>query len=475
MLCCHAVRRATVFLILLGAALRIAGIFDDFWLDEIWSLRIAQSMRFVPDLLLSARARWDNNHPLITLVMYLTGDRAQWWIWRIPSLLAGIGATILAGIVLARRDPRAALCGCGLFALSYPLIFFSSEARGYSLAVFFALLALDALDRYLTRPTIAVNCTFVVGCVLGILSHLTFVHAYAGMLAWSIWRLNRAGRGMAVPLARLHLLPLIAFALVYFSFARHLSIGGAPEQRSLLAVAESVGQLLGSGDDSTLAIIAAVAGAAVLAASLAGIRRSGSDLWVLVLVSAVISPALVLGRQLLFAQQRQPIAPRYFLVCYAIALLGAALGATFALRRGGAWRLLASTILGAFVLTNLAQTALFIRGGRGHYSDAVAYMLRRDPSSNIRILSDHNLRTEMVLDFYSSRLEPPGRKLIIYDGNENPPTPRPLGPPMWVIVHSNKRNELPAAEFAGFVFDREFGFAGLSGYSWYLYRSREIP
>jgi len=293
MICCHAVRRAIAILIVVGAALRLAGMFDDFWLDEIWSLRIARSMRSVSDLLLSPTARWDNNHPLITLVMYLTGERAAWWIWRIPSLLGGIGSIILAAVLLERTDRAAALLGTGMLALSYPLILYSSEARGYALAVFFALLALDAMDRCLRHFSAAAMLVFITACLLGILSHLTFIHAYAGIFVWSVRRVGLSGKGRAA-LVRLHALPLVFFVLVYFSFARHLSIGGAPEQRPAPAVLESIGQLLGLAG-SAAAIVAGILGIVLLSVCIVALARRGCDLWIVVLVAAVISPALLLG------------------------------------------------------------------------------------------------------------------------------------------------------------------------------------
>lgn len=472
MICCHDVLRAIVILIVVGAALRLAGVFDDFWLDEIWSLRIAQGMRSVSDLLMSPAARWDNNHPLITLVMYLTGERSAWWIWRIPSLLGGTGSLVLAAVLLQRWDRAAALLGTATFALSYPLILYSSEARGYALAVFFALLALNAMDRCLRHTSAAATLVFITACLLGILSHLTFVHAYAGILVWSAHRLGFRGKGPST-LLKLHAAPIGFFVLVYLSFARHLSIGGAPEQRPASAVLESIGQLLGLSRGAG-AMAAGILGLALLGVCIVALARRGCDFWIVVLVAAVISPALLLARQFVFAATRQPIAPRYLLVSYSIALLAAAMAMAPALRRGGSWRWITSALVLGLAATNLVQTARFLRTGRGHYADAVVYMSQRDPSPTIRVLSDHRLRTEMVLDFYSRRMLPPDRKLVAYDADEFPPPPRPLGPPMWIIVHSDKRGEIPG-EFPGFVFDREFGYFGLSGYSWYLYRSRDVP
>jgi hypothetical protein len=96
-------------------------------------------------------------------------------------------------------------------------------------------------------------------------------------------------------------------------------------------------------------------------------------------------------------------------------------------------------------------------------------MVERTNRPVITVLSDHPLRTEMVLEFYKFFV-PPVQQLVIYDGTAQRPQ-WTHGPPMWVIVHKNRRGE-PPDQFQGYVFEREFPYYGLSGYSWYLYRRR---
>src|SRR5689334_8427055 len=141
-----------LLIIVIAAILRIAGIFDDFWLDEIWSYSVARHVHKLSDILLSPDIHIDNNHPLNTLFMWLMGDLRLWWIYRLPALAAGIGSVIVTAIIALRRGSVEALVAALLVGFSYPLIFYSSEARGYALVVFFALLGFDALERYLRRP-----------------------------------------------------------------------------------------------------------------------------------------------------------------------------------------------------------------------------------------------------------------------------------------------------------------------------------
>ena len=102
-------------------------------------------------------------------------------------------------------------------AFSYPMILYSSEARGYALAIFFALLAFIALRAGdpARRGAIPV---FWLSVTLGFLSHLTFAHVYFALLAWSIARplLRREpfARGLASA-ARWHAVPLLFLAAFY--------------------------------------------------------------------------------------------------------------------------------------------------------------------------------------------------------------------------------------------------------------------
>jgi len=187
-------RKAIILItaIVLGAAaIRVPGIFTDFWLDEIWSLNIAKAIDSPMDVLLSSAARIDNNHPLNTWYLNALGDVRQWWIYRLPALSCGIGSVIVAVHAMWRRGSVAAIVAAALVAFSFPLVFYSSEARGYSPAVFFALLAFDAMLHYVDRPGWLSAIVFNMACILGFLAHLTFVHFYLAALYWTLLRARR--------------------------------------------------------------------------------------------------------------------------------------------------------------------------------------------------------------------------------------------------------------------------------------------
>ena len=104
-----------VFLIIvaLAAAVRLPGCFSNFWFDEIWTFSYANQLD--SPLQIFTELRHDNNHHLNTLIFYLLGDCEHWMVYRIHSLVAGIGAVILAWFIARRAGgleadlfPRAA-------------------------------------------------------------------------------------------------------------------------------------------------------------------------------------------------------------------------------------------------------------------------------------------------------------------------------------------------------------------------------
>ena len=167
-----------------AAVVRFVAARDEFWLDEIWSLlAFARTIKSPLDVF---TLHHDNNHYLITLWMYFVGPQQRnWLIYRIPSLVAGIGTVALAAQVGRRWGTFATLAASIVTGASYVLIVYASEARGYALAGFFALVAFLALDRFLATRSSAANLLFVVACVLGFLSHLTFIEFYFGAALWS--------------------------------------------------------------------------------------------------------------------------------------------------------------------------------------------------------------------------------------------------------------------------------------------------
>ncbi|MBZ5606250.1 MAG: hypothetical protein LAO79_28500 [Acidobacteriia bacterium] len=176
-------------LVVAASAIRFRAAQNDLWLDEIWSWNLAHGVSSLGRIFTGIRH--DNNHYLNTLYLYLLPNRGNWWGYRLISILGGIGSVVVAGFIGLRRSALNGVVLMYLVSLSYFLIVYSSEARGYGLMAFFALLAFLLMDRYLERPDISAAAGFSVSASLGILAHLTFLPCYITLLAWHAYRAVR--------------------------------------------------------------------------------------------------------------------------------------------------------------------------------------------------------------------------------------------------------------------------------------------
>ncbi len=320
--------------IALGVLLRLRGVFTDFWLDEIWGLRIALA---APSwLALITRIHQDTNHPLVSIVMLAIGPVRHWEWYRVFPFLCGVGT------VFTIRDRTYRI----LASLSFPLIVYSSEARGYAPAAFFLLLAY-VLWR---KSTIG----FGVAIVLALLSHLSAVAVYLGFVAVDGVRRDW----------KPHILPIAFGAWYYVVKVRHLVAGGGPRWTpGVLAIAIAA---------ATLAIVA-----------IEIVRRARArDLGAL-----FFAVAIIVGPAIAAASYRCPcVQPRHFFVCMPFVLM---LFASFFERvRWG---------IAVFILVNAIQIIPFVRYGRGQYQRALHEV-------GPVVSGDSEFRDRMLIDFYNPSL-----------------------------------------------------------------------
>jgi hypothetical protein len=449
-----------------AAAVRVVPAWGDFWLDEIWTYFSVRNLDSAAGVF--TRIHHSNNNHLNSLLFYWIGDRPDWFVYRIPSLVAGVGSVALAAALAGRRGRLEAVFAALLTGSCFALIHFASEARGYSLAVFFALAATLFLERDLARPRWASAASFAACAILGILSHLVFLFYYAGAVAQSAWRLMRTSghrRVAALHLAQLHALPTAAFLWLYAVDLRYLQVGGGNPTDFSALFARTVGYTLGLPALPDLALPYLVLAGAI---GLAGLRlswREGDDEWILMSIAILVAPLAVLG-----ILRPEVVAVRYFLIGIALLLLLASRALAALFRAGGWRRALCLLALALFLIGNAAHTVPFLQHGRGGYLAALQFMARHTDGPRIQVGSDHDFRNEQVVRFYKRRL--PEGKLLVYHRRES----WPRGGPAWLIVHSGKRPEDPAqrihdAEGNRYLLAAEFDHAAISGFYWALYRN----
>ena len=171
---------------------RVISLNNGLWVDEIYSL--VESFR-PPLLQVVTTFPGDTQHPLYALLANgaekLLGDAR--WVIRLPAMLFG-AATVPALFYFGRRvtSQREAFLAALLLAVSYHHVWFSQNARGYSMLAFWtvttSLLFWDALLRPRTRAAVG----YAVLAALGAYTHLTMVfvvvsHSIVGG-AWAVTR-----------------------------------------------------------------------------------------------------------------------------------------------------------------------------------------------------------------------------------------------------------------------------------------------
>ncbi len=457
-------------IIAVAAGLLLAAARGDLWLDEIWSLSLAQAADSAGDVF--TRLRHDNNHPLHTLYLVLLGPGQPLFCYRIPAVLAGIGSLLLLGRIAGRWGRFEELAVLLLAGTSFPLLLYWSEARGYAPAIFWSLAAYWLLVAWHRNGRHWLLPLLWSAAVLGTLSHLSFIIILLSLASFSLvreltsqapgWR--KLGR-----LAAAHLPPLAFFTWFYLFFARDMTLGGGPVLSYWDVLCRAAAMLTGAPDSGWPRILAAIGIGLVLVTGTGAMIRH-RDHWPLYLAVLLIVPALMLWltrpRYLYF---------RFFILCFPFfyLLLAYLLGRAWR-RLRGRWQWVIALLPALMLTGQLFRVVPLIVHGRGGYSRAVAAMAARTDRSPITVGSDHDFRNQKVLRFYADRLAAP--KTSRYIERDAWQRVRPV----WFIAHSQDAGTEPPAELvvgeAG-----TYGLVGtyrscpISGWDWFLYRRRAAP
>ncbi len=456
-----------------GGAMRVWAARGDLWLDEVWSLSLAEQSEHASEIF--TRHHLDNNHYLITLWMYFLGSQASWFVYRIPSLIAGIGTILLAGRFARRWGFIESQTAIVLTSASYVLIVYASEARGYALAGFFALAAFLALDRYLEGRRLWAALGFSLAVVLGFLSHLTFAHFYLGAAVWSVVRTARQGPTAWVALRAVtacHLLPLVFLVTLYLTDVQYMAVGGGPTYSLEAVVSETLALSVGGASVEVLfglaALTATVVTAGAAGIALASLWQARSDLWIFFGVAIFGSPLL-----LLIAHRPEYLHVRYFYINIVLLLVLCSylLGRIYRSESGGP--VLFAIAIALFIAGNVSNLYDFARFGRGQYLAAVQHMSEKSADGVLEVESDHDFRVGMLLPFYAAYL-PPDQRIEFHLQSE-----LRAKAPQWVILSSQAKHYVPPRVITDsrkvrYVRSGFFPYAGLSGFHWALYQRADV-
>jgi len=166
-------------LLVIGFILRASLMSKDLWLDEVWSYQTVQSFQSISDIF---TRRWhDNSHLLNSLYLHFISPFANEYIYRLVSLVSGLLSCCLMGVVLPTENRWVTVLRVFLAVFCFSLVDYSAEARGYSSAIMFSLLALIAEQKSLSSHRVRYSLSYTAFMCLGFMAHFTFVYVAMGI------------------------------------------------------------------------------------------------------------------------------------------------------------------------------------------------------------------------------------------------------------------------------------------------------
>jgi hypothetical protein len=447
-----------------SAILMLAATRGDLAIDEVVSLDNAVGARSWLDIV--TQNQNDNTHLLNTCFLRLLGDHQPLFVYRIPAAIFGIGLVALLTLVSCRYGKDTALWTVCLAGLSYPVILYGSEARGYAAVMFFAVAAFELLLRCHERCTAPRLILFWTVLMLGFLAHFSFIMVCVALGIWTLIRDRLAGvslRGSLVNAAKYFGPVMIFLAGLYLVYIRHMTVLGGAAQSRGAAIAETASYLLGFVNETGLGGVSEPLGLALVVAGVWVLYRQKRDEWIFFALVLLVTPAMVL-----VCWHSSFLYYRYFSACFPFFyLLLAILFAHWF--RGHTLKIVPVLLLVAITAGHLVKTASLLRYGRGNYRQALRDMAAATPGPIIKVGSDNDFRNGTLLGFYAQFL--PRSKQIEYV----PQARRNEEKPDWIIVHCFNTSFIPypdveVGHLGKYVLFATYPYCGSSGWAWFVYR-----
>lgn len=453
------------FIILLALSLRLYAATDNFWLDEIFTYFLAtEHVRSVNDILWGIKIE---HQFLVTLYMYVLGDQQYWFWYRLPSVILGTGCLVFMGLLGYRRMGTATLIGMlALAAVSYPLIVYSSEARGYAPATFFALAMFYTIEKYWQKNNQFWLLGYWIAAVIAFLYHPASVCVHLSFGLWSFIRELRAKRGfpsICKELALCHGVPFAVIAALYLVVMRHWGSIGGDVLLLDRVIADTMAVLVGLPMRPEFRLVALCFGSLVMTICLAVLARVvRSDIWFFYFTVLLLAPFIML-----VINPRPYIYVRYFVILFPFfyLMLGQAMDAVA--KMNGKAKILIYGLYFLMIAGNVLSTSDFLRIGRGGYLDAIQYMADKTPRANVLVGSDHDFRNGLPFVFYSKYIQ--NRGMIYLKSDAWPPEG-----PDWLLAHNTcsvDGTPKSTIEVKGNVYQlaRSYPVLGLSGVNLHVY------
>lgn len=175
-------------IVVVGLLLRWAAMDESFYGDELFTYEIAtkESLSQVLDLV---RSDIEISPPLFFVAAWTLGHLGDPFVWlRMASLAAGTVVIVLTYFLGARCVSRpAGLVAAALMSLSPMGIFYSTEARAYSLMLMLVLASTLTLLRGLDRSRWPWWVTLSILYAAAMYTHYMAVFALIAQTGWALW------------------------------------------------------------------------------------------------------------------------------------------------------------------------------------------------------------------------------------------------------------------------------------------------
>ncbi len=452
--------------------LRARALFNDLWLDEVWSILSVQRLDSPWKVFTDFPS--DNNHLLNSLYIYLVGDVFFPPAYRLLSWSTSLASVGLIFLVAKPFGIQAALLSALMFSFSYVNVLYASEARGYAPMAFFALAALLLFRRLRDEPKLCLVFLFWLCVFLGFLAHSTFLIFYLSLLIWHLGLIvEKAPEKPQISWLRLHTAPIVFVCLVYTAVLSKFQIGGGSIRSTIDVVISSLSLPFGAPELSAydplatlIALCAALLVTIVLGRFVLTLSKERGKLHLFyfsVIFFAPLAFIAVLNPAVLFL--------RYFYVSivFSFVLLGAYLSRLW--EKSLASKILALCLIVLFFLGNVIKLVPFTVFARGNYVVGLEYIEEHSANKPALVGSNHDFRTTMMFEYYLPRLHLESVIRYVKSGELSGQKPE------WFIVQSDD-SAYRAPEIysprAGLIYLRKISLPHVapSGLSWHIYRKR---
>lgn len=450
-----------------GLVLFLLGARGDLWFDEVFSFQWARAAKAWWELL--AVYRHDNNHFLNTAWLYFLGDGMPSLVYRIPSIVSGLFSLVLLSIIAKRLVPSSARGVVFLSVVSFPMILYFSEARGYGLLIAFSLGAFLLARGIFPGASLVRMVVFWGVCLAGGLSHATFLFVFAALAVWAVAQfLARRNRALSEVLrvALWFFPPAVALGSFYWFFVREMIVAGGPQYSVPKVLGHFFGFALGLPTEFPVGGISIVVGVALLVLGILALRKQEDQVWIFFLAVCLVPvfALLLTGTEFLYFRYFLVVLPFFYLLCGAVWECWIAKNV-----RGN---VIGLVLLGAVFVGQAFHTVPLFVHGRGNYQEAIRWILLQSPTGGeTTLISDQDLRTGMVVQFYRA-LVPRGERIRYLPQWESGPVTGE-----WLILDSQHPEQAapgPVVELLGvtYLLQKSFRSGPVSGAHWYVYKKQ---